>query len=93
MGNVFGGKGNSNSENTENTKINNCIILYIIIDCLPEKKGALFELKKDANSIDEALEFKYINKTQISHDTFIFTYEIENNLTLGLNLGHHIAIE
>jgi hypothetical protein len=60
---------------------------------LPEKKGALFELKNNADDNGEVLEFKYIEKTQVSHDTFIFTYEIPNGLTLGLNLGHHIAIE
>ena len=43
--------------------------------------------------MNETIDFKYIKKTQISHDTFIYTYEIPNNLTLGLNLGQHLAIE
>jgi hypothetical protein len=50
-------------------------------------------LKNDTNSIDEVIEFNYIEKKQISPDTFIYTYEIPKNLTLGLNLGQHIAIE
>jgi hypothetical protein len=60
---------------------------------LPEKNGALFELKKNPIDINEQLEFKYIEKKQISHDTFIYVYEIPQGLTLGLNLGQHIAIE
>jgi hypothetical protein len=43
--------------------------------------------------MNEAIEFKYIDKVQISHDTFIYSYEIPDNMTLGLNLGQHIAIE
>jgi hypothetical protein len=50
-------------------------------------------MKRDPDSIQEAIKFKFINKTQISHDTYVFTYEIPDNLTLGLNLGQHIAIE
>jgi hypothetical protein len=43
--------------------------------------------------MNEVLEFKYIERNQISHDTFIYVYEIPNGLPLGLNLGQHIAIE
>ena len=43
--------------------------------------------------MNEALELKYIEKKQITHDTFIYIYEIPNDLPLGLNLGQHIAIE
>ena len=71
----------------------NCNFSLKFLDCLAENKGALFELKKDPNSTDETLEFKFIEKSQVSHDTFIYTYEIPNNMTLGLNLGQHIAIE
>jgi hypothetical protein len=53
----------------------------------------LFELKKNQDDINEQLEFKYIDKKQISHDTFIYVYEIPGDRTLGLNLGQHIAIE
>ncbi len=78
--------------------ISNAIIyiynLYIIyIDVLPEKKGALFELKENSENLTETLDFKYIEKEQISPDTFIYSYEIPKELPLGLNLGHHIAIE
>jgi hypothetical protein len=43
--------------------------------------------------MNEVLEFKYIEKKEITHDTFIYVYEIPQNLTLGINLGQHIAIE
>jgi hypothetical protein len=67
--------------------------LPIKLDCLSEKKGALYELKKKFDDASEVIEFKYIQKTQISPDTFIYTYEVPNGLPLGLNLGQHIAIE
>jgi cytochrome-b5 reductase len=60
---------------------------------LQDKKGALFELKKNPDDAQEVLEFKYVNKKQISPDTFIFTYEVPDNLSLGLGLGQHIAID
>jgi hypothetical protein len=63
------------------------------LDQLPDKTGALNDLKKNINDASEVIEFKYIQKTQISPDTSIYTYEIPNGLTLGLNLGQHIAIE
>jgi NAD(P)H-flavin reductase len=50
-------------------------------------------LKKKADDMQEVLEFKYIEKRQISPDTFIYTYEIPDDLNLGLNIGQHIAIE
>lgn len=53
----------------------------------------MLKLKKNPEDASEVLEFKYISKKQISHDTFIYTYEIPNNYNLGLNLGQHIAIE
>jgi len=43
--------------------------------------------------MSEELQFKYLSKKQISHNTYIFTYEIPNNLPLGLDVGKHIAIE
>jgi hypothetical protein len=43
--------------------------------------------------MNETLEFKYIEKKQISPDTYIYVYEIPNNLNLGLNVGQHIAVE
>jgi hypothetical protein len=60
---------------------------------LPDGTGALFQLKKNPNDKEEVLEVKYINKKQISPDTFIYTYELPEKMTLGLNLGQHIAIE
>jgi hypothetical protein len=60
---------------------------------VPEGSGALQVLKKKPNDPQEVLQFKYIEKRQISPDTFIYTYEIPNNLNLGLNIGQHIAIE
>ena len=58
-----------------------------------EKNSALVQLKKDPSNMNEVLEFKFINKKQISPDTFIYSYELPNDLNLGLNLGQHIAIE
>ena len=72
------------------------IMIYVnftYLDCLPEKKGALYELKKTIGDASEVVEFKYIEKKQVSPDTFLYTYEIPNVLQLGLNLGQHIAIE
>merc|ERR1711957_91180 len=57
-----------------------------------ESNSALIQLKKDPSNMSEVLEFKLINKKQISPDTFIYSYEIPNNMNLGLNLGHHIAM-
>ncbi len=70
----------------------NIILIYILVK-LPDKSGALFKLKKNPDDTFEALDLKYIEKKQITHDTFIYIYEIPDNLTLGLNLGQHIAIE
>lgn len=50
-------------------------------------------MKKNPEDASEILEFKFLAKKKISHDTFIFTYEIPNDYNLGLNLGQHIAIE
>lgn len=58
-----------------------------------ENESALHNLKKDPKDMNEVVKFKYVEKKQISHDTFIYTYEIEKGLCLGLNLGQHIAIE
>ena len=62
-------------------------------DTLPENTGALFELKKNPKDMQEVVKLKLIKKVQISHNTFIFSFEIPNNLTLGINVGQHIAIE
>ena len=53
----------------------------------------MYELKNDKSDLQEVIEFKYIAKKQITHDTFIYTYEIPKDLTLGLNIGQHLAIE
>jgi NAD(P)H-flavin reductase len=49
-------------------------------------------MKKDPTDKDELLEFKLVKKTQITHDTYIYTFEIPDDLTLGLNVGQHLAI-
>lgn len=65
-----------------------------MLDTIPDKKGALFELKKNPTDLSEVVKMKYIEKKQISPNTFIFTYEFSNpELVLGINLGQHIAIE
>ena len=53
----------------------------------------MHELKNNKDDLQELIEFKYIANKQISHDTFIYTYEIPKDLTLGLNIGQHLAIE
>ncbi len=68
-------------------------MLTQILDILKEKEGALYELKKNTDDKQEALDIKYLKKEQISSDTFIFTYELPQGMKLGLNLGQHIAIE
>lgn len=60
---------------------------------MPSKKGALYEMKKNPDDMNEVIKFKFIEKKQISHDTFIYTYELPEGMNLGLNLGQHIAIE
>ena len=60
---------------------------------IEENISALIKLKKNPSDLSEVLEFKFIAKKQISPDTFIYSYELPNNLNLGLNLGQHIAIE
>jgi len=58
-----------------------------------KNSGALQKLKKNPKNINEAIEVKLIKKTQISPDTYIYTYELKDDLTLGLNLGQHIAVQ
>mmetsp|Transcript_358 Transcript_358/g.344 ORF Transcript_358/g.344 Transcript_358/m.344 type:complete len:298 (-) Transcript_358:78-971(-) len=61
---------------------------------LPENKGALYELKTNPTDIQEMIKLKYIKKTKVSHNTFIFSYEFANkDIPLGLNIGQHIAID
>lgn len=60
---------------------------------LPDKIGAFFQLKKDSSDIEETLSFKYIEVKQISHDTFIYRYEIPHKMNLGLQVGQHLAID
>jgi hypothetical protein len=59
----------------------------------PQGRGALFELKKDANDLNEQIQLKYIQKKEITSDTFVFVYELPKKMHLGLELGKHIAIE
>jgi hypothetical protein len=60
---------------------------------LPEKTGALFYKRKNPDDKHEFVSLKIQDKKQISHDTFIFTLALPDNLYLGINLGQHIAIE
>ena len=60
---------------------------------LPEKTGALYELKKDKDDLHELISFKLVEKIQITHDTFIFRFSLPENMYLGLNIGNHISIE
>ncbi len=84
------------SDSSSNARKQLCNIIFLlnfISVFLPENTGALYQLKKDPNDKDETLEFKYIKKEQVTHDTFIFTFELPENMNLGLNLGQHVAIE
>jgi hypothetical protein len=69
------------------------LFFYSILVTIPENTGALKELKKDSNDMSETIEFKLIDKKTVSHDTFIFVYEIPKNMYLGINVCEHIAIE
>ena len=60
---------------------------------IPDNSGALQKLKNDMQDEDEAISVKLIKKTKISPDTNIYTYELKDNLTLGINLGQHIAVQ
>lgn len=60
---------------------------------LPQNTGAIYELRKNPEDMKELVAFKLINKKQISHDTYIFTFELPTNKYLGVNVGHHIIIE
>ena len=60
---------------------------------LPSNSGAIFGLRKNPEEVKELVSFKLISKTQITHDTFIFTFELPENNYLGINLGHHVIIE
>ena len=60
---------------------------------LPSNSGAFYELRKNPEDSKELVSFKLISKTQISHDTFIFTFQLPENKYLGINVGHHVIIE
>lgn len=66
------------------------LIMLVQVDL---SKSALTVLKLNKNDPQETLKFKLVNKVQISHDTFVFTFEIPNNLELGINVCQHIALE
>jgi len=67
------------------------VIIYLVK--IPDNSGALQKLKNDMQDEDEAISVKLIKKTKISPDTNIYTYELKDNLTLGINLGQHIAVQ
>ena len=60
---------------------------------IPEKTGAIYSMKNNPDNNKEELPFKLIEKMQITHDTFIFTFHIPDDQYLGINIGQHIAIE
>jgi hypothetical protein len=60
---------------------------------LTENEGALHRLKKNPDNPKEILEFKLIRVVDISHDTKLFTFELPDDMNLGLNVGNHIAIQ
>ncbi len=61
---------------------------------IPEETGVLFQLKKNPKDPQEIINFKLIKKVQVSHNTFVFTFEFpDKNLPLGIQIGQHIAIE
>jgi hypothetical protein len=60
---------------------------------LKENEGALYQLKKNPENPKEILEFKLIGVKEITHDTKIFTFELPEDMCLGLNVGNHIAIQ
>lgn len=63
------------------------------LDHLPELSGAIHALKRDPHDKSETIPFKLIHKKQITHDSFIFTFELPHNMYLGIDLGQHLAIE
>lgn len=72
----------------------NVIIIIKILDEPNYEKSCLYALKKDPKNMQEVIKLKYTGKTKISHDTFIFHYNLPNKeMTLGLKIGEHIAIE
>jgi len=60
---------------------------------LPSYSGAFYELRKNQEETKELVSFKLISKTQITHDTYIFTFQLPENKYLGINVGHHVVIE
>jgi NAD(P)H-flavin reductase len=60
---------------------------------IKEKTGALYELKKDKENHKEELPFRLIDKKQITHDSYIFIFELPKEMILGLPIGQHLAIE
>jgi hypothetical protein len=49
-------------------------------------------LRKDPNNIKEPIPFKLIRVKDNTHDSKIYTFEIPDDMILGLNIGHHIAL-
>ena len=67
-------------------------VIFFKLDILKEKEGALFALKKNPEDSKELIPFKLTNVTDNTHDSKIFTFEIPDDMILGLNIGHHIAL-
>lgn len=60
---------------------------------IPDNTGALKVLKKNPDDNSETIKFKLIEKKKVSHDTFIFVFEIPDDNYLGINICEHISIE
>jgi|LauGreDrversion4_2_1035121.scaffolds.fasta_scaffold566983_2 hypothetical protein len=60
---------------------------------LPENSGVIQNFRKNPDDKNETIPFKFSNKKQITHDTFIMRFELPQDMYLGINLGHHIAIQ
>lgn len=61
---------------------------------IKENSGVLFESKQNPNDMQETISIKLIKKTQVSRNSFIFSFELPNNtIPLGIQIGQHIAID
>ena len=60
---------------------------------MPEKTGALFQLKKNPKDLNEQISVKLIQKKDVSRDSLIYTFELPQDMNLGLDVCKHIAIE
>jgi hypothetical protein len=71
----------------------NVYLTLIFLDVLPEGTGALFALKKNPKDMNEQITVKLVERKEVSRDSIIYTFEFPSDMTLGLNVCKHIAIE